>query len=320
MLNEQMPNRNQDPLKSLKNKFLIIFDLVTAVALGFKHGLFLHGGGGIGKSYSVINRLKELAVAYQLFNSRMSGAGLYLALKAAPDAIHVIEDTERLTKDPNAQGVLRSVTWSQPGHERIATWKTATSETDRFVFRGGVIIISNRPMADHPELRALATRIEVFRLEVTDAEQTARMLELASLGYRHKEKLVIEPKDCLEVTEYLLGECRAAGCPLDLRLQQKAFQTFLQWEYDLTKLDWKDLVTASVREAAHHFRQEPSTMSQEEKRKRKRNIIRELIRQFPDCVKEQEEQYVSPKIGSRPDFYRRKREIESGDFDEVDAE
>ena len=38
------------------------------------------------------------------------------------------------------------------------------------LFRGGLILISNRPLADMPELRALATRIEVHRLDVTDAE------------------------------------------------------------------------------------------------------------------------------------------------------
>jgi hypothetical protein len=40
---------------------------------------------------------------------------------------------------------------------------------------------------------------------------------------------VLEPGPGVEVTEYLLGECRQAGCPLDLRLQQKSLLTYLQW-------------------------------------------------------------------------------------------
>ena len=88
----------------------------------------------------------------------------------------------------------------------------------RFVFRGGLILISNRPLADLPELRALATRIEVHRLDVTEAELTALMRDLARKGYRQQDKLVIGPEECLQVTEHLLKECRAAGCPLDLRL------------------------------------------------------------------------------------------------------
>jgi len=310
---------DQDALASLENKLHVIRDFVTSVAKRYKHGLFVYGGGGMGKSYTMLDQLQRLEVPYQLHNSRMTGKGLFLALKHAPDAIHVLEDMERLTKDADAQGVLRSAMWAQPGHERIVTWTTAKDGLDRFVFRGGLILISNRPLADLPELRALATRIEVLHFEATDAEQTARMYDLASKGFRLRDKMVLGAKECLEITEHLLNECRAAGCPLDLRLQQKSFQTYLQWESDLTALHWKDLMAASVREAAHHFRYESSPISQEAKRKRKRNFIRDLATQFPGNVQQQEEHYVDNDIGSRADFYRRKREVESGEFDEADA-
>ncbi len=310
---------DQDALESLERKLQVIRDWVTGVAKNFKHGLFLHGSGGNGKSYTVLSQLRQLEVPYQLHNSRMTGKGLFLALKYAPDVIHVLEDMERLTKDADAQGVLRSAMWAQPRHERVVTWTTATDGPDRFVFRGGLILISNRPLADLPELRAMATRIEVLRLEVTEAEQTARMHDLASRGYRQQDKTVIGPDECLEVTEHLLSECRAAACPLDLRLQQKSFQTYLQWESDLTALHWKDLVAASVREAAHHFRHESNMMPRETRRKQKRNLIREIMSKFPGNVKKQEEDYLKTPNTSRADFYRRKREVENGDFDEEDA-
>jgi hypothetical protein len=310
---------DKNALASLENKRHVIRDLVTGVAKDYKHGLFLHGGGGIGKSYTVLEQLQRLEVPYQLHNSRMTAKGLFLALKHAPDAIHLLEDMERLTKDADAQGVLRSAMWSQPGHERIVTWTTAKDGLESFVFRGGLILISNRPLADLPELRALATRIDVLHFEATDAEQTAQMYALASQGYRHRDKLAIEAEECLAITEHLLSECRAAGCPLDLRLQQKSYQTFLLCESGQATLHWKDLIVASVREAAHHFRYESNPTSQEAKRKRKRNIIREFMGQFPDDVKKQEQQYMDNDIGSRADFFRRKREVDSGEFDEADA-
>src|SRR5262249_25482466 len=40
--------------------------------------------------------------------------------------------------------------WSQPGHERMVAWTTATDGCQRFTFRGGLILISNRPLADLP--------------------------------------------------------------------------------------------------------------------------------------------------------------------------
>jgi hypothetical protein len=122
----------------------------------------------------------------------------------------------------------------------------------------------------------------------------------------------------LKVTEYLLKECRAAGCPLDLRLQQKAFQTYLQFAADCSVSHWEDLIAASVREATCHFRHEVNTNSPEAKKAKRRNVVREIIGNVADA-KEQERAYMDKTGASRADFYRRKREVESGEFDEVDA-
>lgn len=306
------------PLQTLGRKFQVVIDHVTAVAKGYKTGFFLYGQGGVGKSYNVIRRLEEIDAPHVLYNSRMTGKGLFASLMAAPDAIHVLEDMERLTKDPDAQGVLRSALWSQPGRDRVVTWTTATDGKVSFSFRGGVILISNRPLADLPELRALATRIEVHRLEVSEAELIALMRELAGKGYRHRDNVGLGPEECLRVTEHLLRECRASGCPLDLRLQQKSFQTYLQWAADLSVTNWADLVAASVREATHQFRHQADTLSTEDRKARRRNILREVMAKGEN-PKQQEDEYCSRTGASRADLYRRRREIESTEFDEQDA-
>ena len=81
-------------LCTLTTKFQLLRDLTTGVAKGFKPGLYVHGPGGLGKSHTVLRQLELLEVAYQLFNSRMTAKGLYVALEFAPDAIHVLEDME----------------------------------------------------------------------------------------------------------------------------------------------------------------------------------------------------------------------------------
>ena len=48
-------------------------------------------------------------------------------------------------------------------------------------------------------------------MEVSDAELEALMRDIASRGYAPVGTILIEPKESLEVTEYLLGECRRAG-------------------------------------------------------------------------------------------------------------
>jgi hypothetical protein len=311
------PDRDKAALASLERKLHLVRDHCTAVARGYKTGYYLYGTGGMGKSYTVLRHLESLDVPYQLYNSRMTAKGLFLTLFKAPDAIHVMEDMERLTKDPDAQGVLRSALWAQPGHERVVTWTTASDGAERFVFRGGLILISNRPLADLPELRALATRIEVHRLDVTDAELAAQMRSLAGQGYRLHDKIALGPEECLVVTEHLLKECRAVGCPLDLRLQQKAFQSYLQFAADSSVLHWEDLVAASVREATCHFRHEANTTSPEARKTWRRNVVREIVGKVADA-KEQERLYTQQTGASRADFYRRRREVESGEFDDYD--
>ena len=112
-MNESKPQSDSDKaaLGTLEKKLHLVRDHVTAVAKGYKTGYYLYGTGGMGKSYTVLRHLEGHEVPYQLFNSRMTAKGLFLALQRAPDAIHVLEDMERLTKDPDAQGVLRSALW-----------------------------------------------------------------------------------------------------------------------------------------------------------------------------------------------------------------
>src|SRR5262249_15093978 len=105
-----------DDLASLERKLHLVRDLVTAVARGYHTGLYLYGTGGGGKSFAVTEHLKRLDVPYRLYNSRMTAKGLFKELGKAPDAVFVLEDMERMVTDRDAQGVLRSALWAQPGH------------------------------------------------------------------------------------------------------------------------------------------------------------------------------------------------------------
>src|SRR5262245_4449284 len=225
-------------LANLERKLALVRDWVTAVASGYQTGLYLHGSGGLGKSHTVLRQLEKLEANYKLFNSRMTAKGLFRALEKAQDCVHVLEDMERLTKDADAQGVLRSALWAQPGHERLVKWTTATGGEERFAFRGGIIMIANPPLADLPELRALATRIIVHRLEVTDAEAVALMYDLAAGGYSEGNRRLMEPAECVEVVDHLLAECRASACPIDLRLLRIACRAYLQWREHSSTCGW----------------------------------------------------------------------------------
>jgi hypothetical protein len=300
-------------LASLDKKLALVKDRVTAVAAGYQTGLYLFGGGGIGKSFTVLARLGELQASYRLFNSRITAKGLFRALERAPDAVHVLEDMERLTNDRDAQGVLRSALWAQPGRDRIVTWTTGTGGEESVTFRGGIVLLANRPLATLPELRALATRITVLRLEVTDGEAVSLMLKLAAGGHQVDGKLVLAAEECVKVTQHMILECRAAGCPLDLRLQVNAYSDYLLWESDQSRCGWQDLVTSRVREAAHHFRVELSRLSQEARRAERRRVVAEIVGLTTD-PEERIRLYQERTGKSRADFFRRKQELHGGEF------
>jgi hypothetical protein len=299
-------------LASLDKKLLLVDDRIRAVVHGFSTGLYLCGAGGLGKSYSVLRLLNEEKADFRVFNSRMTGKGLYQALERAPDAIHVLEDMERLTNDRDGQGVLRSALWAQPGRDREVTWTTGQGES-RFIFRGAIIMLGNRPLADLPELRALATRIAVLKLEVSEAELRAHMRRIAACGFSRHNSLM-DATTCLEVCNYVIAECRQANCPLDLRLLDNACLDYLQAEMSHAKCHWKDLVANRVRQSAIHFRHEVNLLSREERLEQDRVLCRAICAESADP--EERLRLWKERTGrGQATFYRRKREIDSGEFD-----
>ena len=63
---QRLPEGSEYALVSLEKKLQLLRDLVTAVVKSFKNGLFLYGGGGMGKSYNVLLHLTDPCAAKDL--------------------------------------------------------------------------------------------------------------------------------------------------------------------------------------------------------------------------------------------------------------
>jgi hypothetical protein len=202
--------------------------------------------------------LDNLEADYKVHNSRMTGRGLFDALCDFPDSVHVLEDMEALFDDRMAQGVLRSALWGQVRDGRpvrVVTWRSHRTDL-RCPFEGGVIIISNRPLADLPELNAIATRINPTQLHVSNAEAAALMRHIASKGYRSGDR-VLSPESCGEVAEFIIEQSLTADRRLDLRLLVNSFGDRMQWEQEKAEAHWQELVTSRLNErviATHRSR------------------------------------------------------------------
>lgn len=238
-------------LATLEQKLQVVRDFTGSVASGRTSGFFLWGKGGVGKSHTVIEELERRQVPYKLYNSRMTGRGLYNALEEFPDAVHLLEDMEPLFRDSGACGVLRSALWGvrpkgDGPTERRVTWTTYKMEHS-FVFTGGIVMTANRPFPDRPELEAVKTRIEYMQLAVSDQELIAKMRAIALGGFR-RGRDVMDAGECLVVCEFIVAQCRGLTRAMDLRLLLNGFQDYLQWRECQAGCDWQDLVATRVKE------------------------------------------------------------------------
>jgi hypothetical protein len=272
---------DQRHLASLQKKFALVRDRTRSVAMGLATGFFLHGEGGVGKSHEVLGELKQLKAHFVVFNSRMTGRGLYNALEKFPDAVHVLEDMEQVTRDRGAQGALRSALWGQRRDgdtgvvERLVTWSTSLM-LHSFIFTGGIIMTSNRPLHDLPELNAVKTRIAVMHLQASDPELRALMRSVALRGYEHEGRQLAAAK-CSEIAEYIIEQSLALHRSLDMRLLTNSFQDYLLWEDGESACHWRDLVATRLRERPTAFREEVVVGGRAARKQQELAIVREIM-------------------------------------------
>jgi hypothetical protein len=309
----QLSEFDQRHLEAFQKQLSLVQDKIVAVVKDYSTGLFLHGTPGTSKTHTVMETLKELQANYKLFNSHMTGRGLYDTLEDFPDAIHVLEDMEQITHDRGAQGVLRSALWGQrrdgdrSRQERLVTWTTCKM-VHSFYFTGGVIMISNRPLSDMPELQSLKTRIPCMRLQPNDNEMRALMRHVSLRGYEHDGKR-LDPADCIKVCEYVIEESLSLHRLLDMRLLINSWNDFLQWEEGDSACHWRDSIAARVRERATYFRTEVSTVTRAARKQLDLDIVREIVQSTADRT-ERLRLFQERTGKSQPTFYRRLAELD----------
>jgi hypothetical protein len=242
--------QEQSDLATLNGKMSHVKDAVAGVVKEFHPGFFLHGEGGTGKSFAIVEHLKTLRASYVFHNSRMTGRGLVDALERAPSSIHLVEDAETLLDDRRAWGVLRSALWSQSRARpmvREITW-TAYKTQIRFPFVGGVIIISQRNLGvNKPEVRAIKTRVGCYHIDLTSREVKALMKSICLGGFTFGQDYMA-PQECWEVASYIIDKLSVLNRPLDLRLLMNGFRDFLQHKTGNSANHWMVLLEGRMAE------------------------------------------------------------------------
>lgn len=239
-------------LEKLEAKYQVIRDRTLLVAGGWSTGMYIYGEGGIGKSFNVIKTLRELKLNFHLLNTRLSGPAFAQELAMNPVDLFVVEDIKDVLGNPGAMNLLQSALWGQRDDTgkmvRIITY-TVMRNRFQFQFEGQVIFTGNSPLSDIPELRALGTRIPVYKLQVTRDEIFAVGKSLAIKGFKC-DRGVLDPKICLEIFEWYRRKLPMHRTP-DLRTLERAWLDYMgiQEMGPLLKCRWQDLLESSLRES-----------------------------------------------------------------------
>lgn len=241
-------------LARLEEKYQDIRYLTELVATGHSTGLYVHGWGGIGKSFNVLKTLESSGHNFQLLNTRLSAPGFAKALEKNKKGLFVIEDMESVFDEKPALNLLRSALWGQRDKHTGKMIRPISYTTGHenwnfdFVFEGGIIATGNRPLGDIPELQAVRTRIEVYKLETERDEVLAVSKKIALGGFR-SEKGFLPPDKCLELFEFYKANLPAAKSP-DLRILDRAYNRHLGLQ-TLGGVDrWQRLLLAAVHESS----------------------------------------------------------------------
>ncbi|MCS7316700.1 MAG: hypothetical protein NZZ41_00050 [Candidatus Dojkabacteria bacterium] len=145
-------NKNIDELiKDIKRRFDVLDNLTNGVVNGYIHSVIVTGSPGIGKSFSIINKLNELNKIededYVLVKGHITSINLYRLMYSYKDKgkIIILDDADSILFDENALNILKS--GLDTGKRRKISWMSDALKNEdipnSFVYEGCMMFLSN---------------------------------------------------------------------------------------------------------------------------------------------------------------------------------
>ena len=300
-------NDDDDPLAQLIEQQKIIKDRVRGVAYGVATGLYLYGRPGTAKRYTVRETLDRLQTPYEYLNGYLTPAALFNVIEANSAKTIVLDDVSSVFCQPIAMQILLAALGRGRGGERIVSYETFKGRREAR-FRGGIIAISNLPLAGHQRetLTALKDRVNVIHYDPTDEQMAALILDIASKGVG-----TVEPPKALMVARYLLQECKKRGIRPSVRLfVDKAIKDYELWSTGRCETDWRDLVVSNLQQQLIDLQHETRDVSRQEAKESEQRIAGEIFASVEDRTARAVE-WKSRTGKSEKSFYRRVKELKA---------
>ena len=163
---------------SINERFGFIDELVGMVRDGATPSMMVTGQGGLGKSYTVLQNVKDLQENkdFVVIKGFSTAKALFRLLQMENGKLFIFDDCDSVLKDPASQNLLKAALDSF-GKRRI-TWNAESNDDleRSFDFTGKVIFISNMPFNKIPQ--ALVSRSYTIDLSMTQADKIERMKEI----------------------------------------------------------------------------------------------------------------------------------------------
>jgi len=162
-------------------------------------GFVIQGVGGIGKSYNLFLKLKEMGVKFVLLKSHVSALSFYRFLYENREGqLIVLDDIVKLISDKDIVAMLLSAL--DYDNNQIAWLSNSPLTKDlpsEFQFNSKIIILANDIKAEDEFLRALKDRCIYYRLEFT-REQLIEMMYILAKARGYDLKVVDYIKELSE--------------------------------------------------------------------------------------------------------------------------
>ena len=270
-----MIRRNdKTPLEELDSRLAAIRDRVRGVASGHATGLYLCGRPGTSKTHTVRYTLSKSQIRYSYSNGHLTPDGLFDLLATYPDSVIILDDITQILKSQKAvQYLLAALGNPTDGGERVICRQTLFG-VEQVWFKGGIILISNLELQGDATIDAIRSRIQSIKYDPSDEQLEALIIHLANQGLQDLRSTI-----CLEVAAYTLEECRRLQVRPEVRLYvDKALPDYRLWATGDTELDWRDLITSSIKQGATDPRHTPQTgMTRAEQVAADRQLAAEIV-------------------------------------------
>lgn len=168
---------------NINDRFRIFGDMARMVINGNTPSLVVVGEGGLGKTHSVKQAIKDCVLyedEYVFFKGYSTARGLYNALYDNNGKLIVFDDCDSVLEDKVALNILKSALDSYD--EREITWMAKMNKSDdypsKFKFTGRIIFISNKKKSSIDQ--AVLSRSLCVDLDMTQHDKINRMRHILS--------------------------------------------------------------------------------------------------------------------------------------------